>query len=97
MPATKTPKKTAKLDAEIDQALSQVKASRTRRDLLERPTPARVLHRIDLALQEAEDQVGRHFTTVETRTSSPDVYRLGNEIFDELEALRWKLRRFKMH
>jgi hypothetical protein len=88
----KTPKQ---LDVEIDASLATARQKRVQRDLLERPTPPRVLRRIDLALESAEDQIGRHLATTEVAQTSPQAYRIGNELYDDLEKLRWKIRKWR--
>lgn len=91
MPRKKTP---AQLEREIEASLQRAHGARVQRDVLERPSPKRVLGRIDHFLSSAEDQIGRHLTTMETKQSSPTVYKIGDELYDDIERLRWKLRRW---
>jgi hypothetical protein len=84
---------TKKLEREIEESLELAKTKRRQRDSIERPTPNRVLGRIDHALSTAEDQIGSYLATAETAQSSPQVYKLGNELFDDIEKIRWKIRR----
>lgn len=84
----------AQLEREIEEALGRARTARAQRDILERPTPRRVLGRVDHFLSSAEDQIS-HLTTMETKASSPDAYKIGNELFDDLERLRWKLRKWR--
>ena len=84
---------TKKIEREIEESLERAKTKRRQRDLIERPTPDRVLGRIDHALSTAEDQIATHMANAETAQSSPQVYKLGNELFDDIEKIRWKIRR----
>lgn len=89
------PRKSPKqLEHDINEALETVKAKRTQRDLIERPTPRRVFGRIDHALSTAQDQIARNMTNAETKTSSPQLYKIGDELFEDIEKLRWKMRKW---
>ena len=82
------------LEREIEAALKTAKVKRRQRDFIERPTPDRVLGRIDHALSTAEDQIGSYLATAETAQSSPQVYKIGNELYDDIEKIRWKIRKW---
>lgn len=86
----------AKLEAEINASLDRARTARVQRDRIERPSPGRALGRVDHFLSEAQDQIGKHLANAETKTSSPDVYKIGNEAFDDIERLRWKLRKYNL-
>jgi hypothetical protein len=89
------PRKTSKqLEHEINESLEAVKTKRTQRDLIERPTPSRVFGRIDHALSTAQDQIARNLANAETKISSPQLYKIGDELFDDIEKLRWKMRKW---
>jgi hypothetical protein len=88
-------KTSAQLEREIEEALSRASSARVQRDQLERPTPNRVLGRIDHFLSSAQGQIGSHLTNMETKTSSPQVYKIGDELYDDIERLRGKLRKWR--
>lgn len=46
---------------------------------------------IDHLLSRAQGEIGSNLTTMETRGTA--AHRLGDELFREIEKLRWKIRR----
>lgn len=57
----------------------------------ERKTVVQVISTVDALLSKAQDALGA-LVNEETKRSSPQAFKLGDGIFEDLEKLRWKLR-----
>lgn len=59
---------------------------------IERKTLVNTLIEVDKLLSNAQDKLARHLVNAEVKSSSPQAYKIGDDVFDKIERLRWELR-----
>lgn len=84
------------LRAEVDRRMQEATDARRRLDQIEPPTPGRVFRRVDSLLSMAQDQIGRHVTTMEVKVRAPGANQAGHEIFDAIEAVRRRILKLRL-
>lgn len=85
-----------RLREEVDRHTREATAARYQLDRLTPPRPGQVLRRVDSLLSLAQDQIGRHLTTMETRVGNPPANQAGHDVFDAIEAVRRKIARVRL-
>jgi len=86
----------ASLRSEVDQHTQEATLARRRLDQIEPPTPGKTLRRVDSLLSMAQDQIGRHLTTMDLKVRAPSANQAGHEIFDAIEAVRRRIARLRL-
>ena len=59
--------------------------------MAERKTVVQVISKVDALLSKAQKELGA-IVNEEVKRSSPQAYKVGDGVFDDIEKLRWKLR-----